>query len=504
MQFILNALDKGLMTPIKSIKKRYIPLLCIYFAFGAQGIATIALTFWEKTELTLSTEQFLVISAWVSFPWTMKMIFGQLVDVFPLFGSRRKSYIYLGASLVATQFLLLYGLAIKWGPMMALGNQFQWYLLAALIGVVGFVIQDVTADTMSTEVVDRTQRPKALQKEITLVQILGRLSLMIAIAVVSGLGGFLASALPYEQVFLIALVVPVISILGALFVNLDIQIPENIKFDPFVLGGGLAFAVFSILMAFNQVPYSQEIVFGVSLTLLGFLLWHLIKDQSKSEQKLIIFALLTIFLFRATPSVGPGLSWWSIDVLGFNEAFFGVLKQIGALTALAVLWFSSDFIASKSIRWVLLFLIATEFIISLPELGLYYGVHDMIGVSAHTIALFDTALESPLVHISMIPMLALIAFYAPAGKRGTWFAVAGSFMNLALTAGTLGTKYLNKIFIVNREILDDAGQIITAQDYSQLGWLLLIVITVSTLMPLIAVLCLLNKKVLGQKSGNLV
>ena len=136
--------------------------------------------------------------------------------------------------------------------------------------------------------------------------------------------------------------------------------------------------------------------------------------------------------------------------------------------------------------------------------ALYYGLHETIGVSAQTVALFDTALESPLVHISMIPMLALIAFYAPAGARGTWFAVAGSFMNLALTGGKLGTKYLNQIFEVNREILNEAGEVITAQDYSQLGYLLLIVIGISTILPLIAVLTLLSKKVIGKSSQNLV
>ncbi len=492
MQYILSALDKAFLTPIKSIKRRYIPLLLIYFAFGAQQLVSVALLFWEKESLSLSAEQFLVIGAWVSLPWTMKMIFGQLVDVVPIFGSRRKSYIYIGAVLMTLQFLLLYGMATNWGPMMALGNEFQWYLIATLAGVFGFVIQDVTADTMSTEVVDRTQSEDAVKKEVTLIQILGRLSLMIAIAATSGLGGWLASVLPYEQVFLVALIIPVISILGALFVKLDVAKEITTKFDPQIIGGGLAFAVFSVFMALNDFAFSQEIVFAVSLALIGYLLWHLIKGQPAKEQKIILLTLLAIFIFRATPSVGPGYSWWAIDVLGFDPAFFGVLKQVGALTALAVLWLSSDFIASKPIKWVLLFLIGVEFLFSMPDLALYYGVHETLGVSAKSVALFDTALESPLVHISMIPMLALIAYYAPAGKRGTWFAVAASFMNLALTAGNLLTKYLNQIFVVSREVKDESGTVTVAQDYSELGILLLIVIGISTLVPLIAVLWLLK------------
>ena len=43
----------------------------------------------------------------------------------------------------------------------------------------------------------------------------------------------------------------------------------------------------------------------------------------------------------------------------------------------------------------------------------------------------------------MIPLLTLIAIYAPAGHRATWFALMASLMNLALVAGELQTKYLN-------------------------------------------------------------
>ena len=50
----------------------------------------------------------------------------------------------------------------------------------------------------------------------------------------------------------------------------------------------------------------------------------------------------------------------------------------------------------------------------------------------------------------MIPLLTLVAIYAPSGHRATWFALMASLMNLALTAGALGTKYLNLIFPVDR------------------------------------------------------
>ncbi len=157
-----------------------------------------------------------------------------------------------------------------------------------------------------------------------------------------------------------------------------------------------------------------------------------------------------------------------------------------------ILWFASDFIAKKPIRAVLILLIFLGFLFSLPDVALFHGLHESLGISPRTIALLDTVAESPLVHLSMIPMLALIAYYAPDGQRATWFAVSASLMNLATTAGSLLTKYLNKMFVVSREIKDQSGLVVTQADYSELGVLLWTAILISLVAPLLIVLFLLK------------
>jgi hypothetical protein len=82
-------------------------------------------------------------------------------------------------------------------------------------------------------------------------------------------------------------------------------------------------------------------------------------------------------------------------------------------------------------------------------------------------------------------MLTLVAVYAPEGKKGTWFALMASLMNIALSAGGLLTKYLNKIFVVSREVVSD-GVVTVAQDYSQLGDLLWVVVVSSFVIPIVA------------------
>ena len=93
-------------------------------------------------------------------------------------------------------------------------------------------------------------------------------------------------------------------------------------------------------------------------------------------------------------------------------------------------------------------------------LRMYYGFHQWTAsltndvVDARFIAIFNTALESPLGQVSMIPLLAWIARNAPAHLKATFFAVFASFTNLALSASSLFTKYLNQIYEVTREVKD--------------------------------------------------
>ena len=91
-------------------------------------------------------------------------------------------------------------------------------------------------------------------------------------------------------------------------------------------------------------------------------------------------------------------------------------------------------------------------VLAVPNIALYYGIQDITApltwgiVDARFIAVLDTAAESPLSQIALIPMLAWIARNAPANLKATFFAVMASFTNLALSASALATKYLNEVF----------------------------------------------------------
>jgi len=132
---------------------------------------------------------------------------------------------------------------------------------------------------------------------------------------------------------------------------------------------------------------------------------------------------------------------------------------------------------------------------------MYYGFHNWAAsltngvVDARFIAIINTALESPLGQVSMIPLLAWIAKNAPSHLKATFFAIFASFTNLALSANALGTKYLNEIFTITREVKDKVtNAIVGSADYSELGILLIAVTLLTLLIPIIAVWIIQNSK----------
>ena len=284
-------------------------------------------------------------------------------------------------------------------------------------------------------------------------------------------------AVSREAGFLIGLVVPVISVTGIVIRR---KTPaERRPIDWRILGGGIVFGAIVIAVGLGGVPYAQEAIFLISMAVVCTMLVLVTRTLAPETQRAILFTSIIIFAFRAVPSVGDGYYWWTIDVLKFDPSFQGLLRQIGAVIGVIALWMFAKQITEYSVTKVMLWITIAGTILLIPSISLLFGLQnwtkEMFGFGARSIAIIDTAALSPFTQLSVVPMLTLIAYYAPEGQRATWFALMASLMNLALTAGSLETKYLNDIFPVER------GQ------YAELVPLYLWVVAISFVLPIAAI-----------------
>lgn len=510
----------------------YLPPLMVYMAYGISGLTGIVGTFFVKDYLGLSASFLAALGFWAGIPWALKMPIGHAVDLL----WRWKSWLVgVGAGLLAVSLGIMAALIGQREAMTAVLSAEVWFVLSALLAPIGYVIQDAVADAMTVEAVPRVdERGQPFDEPTrklmhTTMQTLGRVAIvgggilvaMINVYVFSGTEGLPQAELVrlYKQVYLMALVIPFVSVLGvgvawllqrrqkAALIQQGFsreQVEQMVDArgdgseattpDWWVLGGSLIFALFTVTVGLGGFSYSEEIVFAGSMGIVLFLMAKLMRELEPDKRFTLVGTAVVIFIFRAIPGAGPGATWWMIDDLKFDQQFLSILSLIGGTLTLAGMFIFRRFMAERSIAYVVGFLTVVGTVLTLPVVSMYYGLHEwtarMTGgiVDARFIALIDTALESPLGQISMIPMLAWIANSAPANLKATFFAVMASFTNLALSLSQLGTKYLNDLYVVTREVKDAAtGAIQSPADYSQLGSLLVAQLLLGLALPLAAI-----------------
>ena len=533
MTTLYEWIDRNILSLGRDMRLSYLPPLMVYVAYGISGLTGIVGTFFVKDYLGLSASFLAALGFWAGIPWALKMPIGHTVDLL----WRWKSWLVgAGAALLAVSLGIMAALIGNREAMTAILPAEVWFVLSTLLAPVGYVVQDAVADAMTVEAVPRVddqgqlfdeQRRKLMH---TTMQTLGRVAIigggilvaLVNVSMFSGTEGLPQAELVkiYQRIYLMALVIPLVSVLGVglawwlqrqqvrqlvaqgfsrdqadRMVQAREDSGEPTKPNWWILGGSLAFVLFTLTVGFGGFTYSEEIVFAGSMGIVLFLMTKLVRELEPDKRFTLVGTAVVVFLFRAIPGSGPGATWWMIDHLKFDQQFLSVLSLIGSSLTLVGMFVFRRFMAERSIAYVVGFLTVIGTILALPIVSMFYGLHEWTAqvtggvVDARFIALIDTALESPLGQISMVPMLAWIANSAPANLKATFFAVMASFTNLALSLSQLGTKYLNDVFVVTREVKDAAtGAIQTPADYSQLGHLLIWQLVLGLALPFLAIL----------------
>ena len=439
-----------------TFRAAYLPVLITYFAYGASSITGVALLYFQKETLKLQPTDAAQIGFWLGLPWSMKMVIGVASDRYPIAGERRRPYLMLGALASVVGYAMLATVV----------DSQRAYLLALLLVTAGFMVQDVVADALSVELAQTDE-------EVGQIQTFGRIATLSGGISVGYLSGVLAAAIGVRAVCALAMGLPLMVLVAAWFVRPVRQHDVAPGDGPLTSGNaylvmlvGLSYAALGVVLEWSGVAWAQEIILLVSGALIGFLLYRI------GVSRAVVIAACVIFLFRATPNVGQGYSYWAIDGLGFDQKFLGVLSQVSSVLSLAGLLVFRKSITQRPVSFTLFWVIIAGTVMFLPNIGLFYGLHTWLGMSARTLAFIDTTISAPLGQLTMVPMLVLIARTAPKGAEATTFAIMASLMNLALSASELFTRYVNEYYAV------------TQQDYSNLGRLMIAVLAIG-LLPLL-------------------
>ncbi|HJT19011.1 MAG TPA: hypothetical protein VJ746_00995, partial [Nitrospira sp.] len=459
---LLAWIDRNILSLGREMRLSYLPPLMVYLAAGISGLTGIVGTFFVKDYLGLSAAFLAALGFWAGIPWALKMPIGHLVD---LLWRWKSGLVYVGAALIAASLMIMIGLIGNREAMIAVLPAEVWYVISVLLAPIGYVVQDTVADAMTVEAVPRVDeqgRPiddSTRRLMHTTMQTLGRVAVIGGSVLVALINLYLftgvedlpkdAVAEIYRNVYLMALTIPAVSVLGVLSASLirlrskrrllalgiparDVERMLSDRGEPtkpnwWILGGSVAFVLFTLTVGLGDFAYNEEIVFIGSMGIVAFLIVRLTSELAPDARHVLIGTALVVFVFRAIPSPGEGATWWMIDELKFDQHFLSVLSLIGSALTLAGMFLFRRFMAERSIAYVVGFLTIAGFVLAVPIVAMYYGLHKWTAtvtggvVDARFIALINTALESPLGQIAMIPMLAWIANSAPANLKATYF-----------------------------------------------------------------------------------
>ena len=272
------------------------------------------------------------------------MPIGHLVDLL----WRWKGWLVgLGAGLLAASLRIMAALIGDREVMISILPAEVWFVISTLLGPIGYVVQDAVADAMTVEAVPRVDGHGQLFDQPTLklmhttMQTLGRVAIIgggILVAIINVYVFTGVEGLPqiqiiglYQQVYLMALIIPFVSVLGVgmawmlrqmhkrrllqegfsleqagQMVNARDDVQEPTKPNWWILGGSLAFVLFTLTVGFGDFSYSEEIVFAGSMAIVVFLMARLVRELEPDKRFTLVGTAVVVFIFRAIPGTGPG------------------------------------------------------------------------------------------------------------------------------------------------------------------------------------------------------
>lgn len=397
-------------------------ILSVYFVQGVLGLARLAVSFFLKDDLGLSPAQMGALTGVAAIPWVVKPLFGFISDGLPIFGYRRRPYLFVSGLLGSLSWMLLATVVTS-----------AWSAgLTLLLTSVSVAVGDVIVDSL---VVERA-RKESLSQAGSLQSLTWGVSAFGGL-ITAYLSGWLLEEFSNQTVFEITAIFPFIVCVAALFIA-----EEAITQD-------------------KLVSQQEESVVKKQIKQL----WQAIKQKS------ILLPTIFIFLWQATPHADSAFFYFTTNELGFEPEFLGRVRLVTSIASLLGVFLYQKFLKNVSFRNILGWSVVISATLGMTMLLLVTHTNRLLGIDDHWFSLGDSLILTVAGQIAFLPVLVLSARLCPKGIEATLFALLMSIVNLAgLLSHELGALITHWLGV-------------TETNFDNL-WLLVIITNFSTLLPL--------------------
>lgn len=372
-------------------KKSSVRRLMIFFALAyvanglgqESGLISQPLTYYLKTAFGWGPDVVTTYLTIVILPWIIKPLYGLISDFVPLFGYRRRTWLFAANILAAAGYV--------WMSHVVQPSQIIVGLLMASFGIA------ISATLCGAILVEKGKKYGVSGTLVNQQWIW----FMIASVGAALVGGWLTSHLTPADSFHTAAWIVACAPLGVLL--------------------GCWFLV--------EEEKAQMNIAGLKTSVSA------LKDAFKSRKLWI--AGLFIFFYNFSPSFGAPLYFYQTDVLKFDQQFIGLLSAIGA-GASVVGGFIYAWLQKRVTMKQLMYMSITMGVVSQFSYLLLMG---------HTSAIILAVMNGIFGMISLVAALALAADFCPDGAEGFSYALLLSINNLAIQlSANLGSQMYVHVF----------------------------------------------------------
>jgi MFS family permease len=375
-------------------------LALVYIAEGlcqaGVGLIHQPLSFYLKSSLGMSADKATEYLTVLAFPWVIKPVFGLISDFLPLFGYRRKTYLFLTNFLAVGAYLWLTGLTSA-----------SQIIVAMMLTSIGMAASSTICGALMVE------NGKRFEASGTFVNHQWMWYFIAGVISAVG-GGWLTQHLSPASAFHTAALIVAMAPLGVMATCWFFVVEEKAKINlPEFKKSGIA-----LLKTFNTR-----------------VIW-------------VVGAFL--FFFNFNPSFGTPLFYHMTDDLHFSQEFIGSLGAIGAVGSVigsfVYMWMQK--------RMTLRTLLNVSIIVgALSQASFYF-------LDSQTSAVILNLVGGITAMVALVSSLTLAADYCPDGSEGFSYALLMSISNFATQFSmNVGAKMYEGVFHqhINPLIFTSAG-----------------------------------------------
>ncbi|RCV40479.1 hypothetical protein SETIT_9G057300v2 [Setaria italica] len=397
----------------------------VYFVQGVLGLSRLAVSFYLKDDLHLDPAETAVVSGFSALPWLVKPLYGFISDSFPLFGYRRRSYLFLSGLLGA----------LSWSLMATVVDDKYSAALSIILGSLAVAVADVVVDSM---VVERARGES--QSTSGSLQSLCWGSSAFGGVVSAYFSGSFVDTYGVRFVFGVTALLPLMTSTVAVLVNEE-RLPLGERSVSLSVSGS------------ELIESSKQRIMQI---------WNSIKQPS------IFLPTLFIFLWQATPQSDSAMFFFITNKLGFSPEFLGRVTLVTSVASLLGIGLYNSFLKEVPLRKIFLVTTILGSALGMTQVLLVTGLNRKLGISDEWFSIGDSLIITVLGQASFMPVLVLAAKLCPPGVEATLFATLMSISNAGSVAGGLVGAGLTQFLGVTRDNYENLALLIAVCNLTSL------------------------------------